>query len=79
MSTSQDILLRDVEDFLNSTGMAASVLGELIMNDRHLVRKLRNGREVKITTADRIRSFIAEHRRKNPKQRAHRPAVSVIA
>lgn len=77
MSTSQDILLRDVEAFLTTTGMAASVFGERIMNDRHLVRKLRNGREVKITTADRIRAFITEHRSEKPKRRPFGPASHV--
>ena len=68
MSTSREVLLREVEAFLDASGMSPSVFGEKLMNDRHLVRRLRAGREVTLTTADRIRGFISENQKPASKQ-----------
>ena len=69
MRTSREILLGEVEAFLDTTGMSPSVFGEKLMNDRHLVRRLRAGREVTLTTADRIREFITCQKKTGPKRR----------
>lgn len=58
MTTSREILLSEVEAFLARSGMPPTAFGELLMNDRHLVRRLRSGRDVTLSTADRIRQFI---------------------
>lgn len=70
MSTSREVLLGEVEAFLDASGMSPSVFGEKLMNDRHLVRRLRAGREVTLTTADRIRGFISENQKQPPKREA---------
>lgn len=74
MRTSREILLGEVEAFLDTTGMSPSVFGEKLMNDRHLVRRLRAGREVTLTTADRIREFITCQKKTGPKRSEARVA-----
>lgn len=74
MSTSREVLLGEVESFLETTGMSPSVFGEKLMNDRHLVRRLRAGREVTLTTADRIRDFISDHQTEKSKRSEARVA-----
>lgn len=75
MSKSQDILLREVEAFLVKSGMPATSFGEQLMNDRHLVRRLRAGSEVRLRTADKIREFIANYNQKKAKRREMQPAA----
>ncbi|WP_294389784.1 hypothetical protein [uncultured Sphingomonas sp.] len=53
-------LLMDVERFMNRTGMRPSTLGRRALGDPNLVRSLRNGRELRPATADRLRSYILQ-------------------
>ncbi len=50
----------DVERFMNRTGMRPSTLGRRALGDPNLVRSLRNGRELRPATADRLRSYILQ-------------------
>jgi predicted Ser/Thr protein kinase len=61
MNNSQKKLLEEVEAFLKATGMFPSVFGAEVMNDRHLVRRLRSGSDVTLGTADKIREFIKKN------------------
>jgi hypothetical protein len=55
-----DELLKEIEAFLASDGMriSATRFGELALGDRHLVRQLREGRELRSKTAGKVRDFM---------------------
>lgn len=53
-------LLNEIEDFLKSSGMSATAFGTAALNDPPFVQQLRNGRDIKMSTAERIRAFIRE-------------------
>ena len=55
-------LLSDIEAFLAASGMSESAFGTAAINDKHLIRQMREGRELKYETEQRIRSFIASYR-----------------
>lgn len=78
-------LLHDVEAFLKRTNMFASEFGRRVANNTALVTRLRNGLDVRLETADRIRRFMQEYavdnkpvdkssNRKGPKVRSNRKA-----
>jgi hypothetical protein len=75
MRNSQHSLLEDIERFLKASKLSATAFGEQVMNDRHLVKRLRQGGSVTLKTADKIRSFIADEmpRSKKKGRRAARP------
>ena len=52
-------LLHEIEMFLASSGMSATKLGMVAVNDGHLVANLRKGASVTLKTADRVRAYIA--------------------
>ena len=54
-------LLRDVEAYLASTGMAPTAFGVGALRDRHFVRQLRKGRRTFRETEDKVRDFMAKH------------------
>ncbi len=62
----RDPLLLNIERFLAEAGMEPTTFGEKSMNDGNFVRDLRNGREVRRRTRERVLRFIsawqAEHR-----------------
>lgn len=60
--TSNEILLRQIEQFLKKSGMSATSFGDQVLRDRHLVRRMRRGGGVTLRTADRVDAFIAEWR-----------------
>jgi hypothetical protein len=75
MRNSQHSLLGEIERFLKTSKLSATAFGEQVMNDRHLVRRLREGGSVTLKTADKIRSFIADPPRPKKKgRRAARPS-----
>lgn len=51
-------LLTDIEAFLKRTNMFASEFGRRVANNTALVTRLRNGLDVRLETADRIRRFM---------------------
>lgn len=57
------MLLAEIERFLNQTGMPPTTFGVTVMNDWHLVRRLRDGGSVRMPTADKIREFISNYPR----------------
>lgn len=62
--SSRDTLLAEIEAFLRGSGMSATRFGETIMNDRRFVARLRNGGDVTLGTADRVRRFMICYRHK---------------
>jgi predicted Ser/Thr protein kinase len=77
MSSSQKSLLEEIEAFLELSTLSPTAFGEKAMNDRHLVRRLRDGGSVTLKTADKLRTFMeAQRPPKRPTRRAdHRPAA----
>ena len=61
MADARATLLAEIESYLQATGMAASRLGQVAMGDPSFVLKIRQGRNVRIDTADRIREYIRDH------------------
>lgn len=55
-------LLRIIEQFLRDTGMAYSRLGRDAVNDPRFVLDLRDGREPRKETRDRVLAFMEAHR-----------------
>lgn len=51
-------LLRDVEKFLRSTKVPPAQFGREVMGDPRFVFDLRNGREPRQRTIERIRKFL---------------------
>lgn len=58
-----DQLLDEIERFLALTGMKPTAFSVRATDgkDRHLVRKLRTGREMKSRTRERTRQFMSEY------------------
>lgn len=53
-------LLNEIEDFLKSSGMSATAFGQRALNDPPFVQQLRDGRDPKMSTAERVRAFIRD-------------------
>jgi hypothetical protein len=51
-------ILAEVEAFLRTSGMGPSYFGKLAVGNSEIVRKLRDGRPILTSTADRLRAFI---------------------
>ena len=56
-------LLSEIEIFLKSEGVSASDFGRLALNDTAFVTRFRDGADVRLSTADKIRSFITDYKR----------------
>lgn len=55
-------LLTDIETFCAAQGMAESQFGLLALNDKNFVPDLRDGRDIRFSTAERVRQFIVSYR-----------------
>lgn len=55
-------LLQDVEGFLNKTGMFPTVLGKEALNDPNFVFDLREGRDYRRSTEERLRVFMSKYK-----------------
>ena len=76
MSTSREMLLEDIESFIVATGVPASTFGEMAVNDRGFVGRLRRGGDVRLETADRVRAFMAAYSPRGNGSRQHVAAVA---
>lgn len=54
-------LLRDIEDFCQRHSLSETRFGELAMNDKPFVSQLKAGRDLRGSTADRLRQFMADY------------------
>ncbi|MCW1427962.1 hypothetical protein [Novosphingobium sp. JCM 18896] len=59
------MLLRQIEKFLRDTGMPWTKFGRLAAHDPRFVEDLRNGREPRAATAERITRFMTAYRSEN--------------
>ena len=71
MSTTKTFADR-VEAFLRETGLPPTALGKLSVNDGHLVRNLRAGRDFRASTIDRVTAFMRDYRAKRLRIRSRR-------
>jgi len=55
-------LLRTIELFLRENGMAPTRFGREAVNDPRLVHDLREGRELRSKTQERVLAFIAQRK-----------------
>jgi hypothetical protein len=60
MFSTADSLLGEIESFCRRSGIAESTFGKLAVNDGKLCARLRNGKDVTLETAAKIRGFIGE-------------------
>lgn len=60
MNAITDPLLAEVENFLTESGMTPTAFGVKALGDPRFVPGLRQGRECRRATRERVRSFIAD-------------------
>lgn len=53
--------LTDIEAFCERHGMAETRFGEMAMGDKPFVKQLREGRNVQMRTAEKVRRFMAAY------------------
>lgn len=61
MKSSHEILVAEIDAFLKRAKFSDTRFGELVMNDRHLMRRLRSGSDIKLSTVDNIREFMSSY------------------
>jgi antitoxin (DNA-binding transcriptional repressor) of toxin-antitoxin stability system len=61
----RSLVLAEIERFLAETGMSERAFGLAAVTDHRLVRRLREGRGVTLTTIERAAAFISAHRAKD--------------
>ncbi len=61
MNSATGALLDEIEAYCRMSGIAESTFGKIVVNDGKLCSRLREGKNVTLDTADRIRTFIKEH------------------
>lgn len=60
MNSATSALLDEIETYCRLSGIAESTFGKLVVNDGKLCSRLREGKNVTLDTAERIRTFIQE-------------------
>ena len=59
--TTRAAFLADIDRFLERTGLSGAALGRLAIGDKHFVQELRDGRDIQLSTLDRVRQFMADY------------------
>lgn len=54
-------LIDRIDAFLASTGMSDSQFGLHALNDKNFVAQLRNGRDVRLSTAEKVEDFMSRY------------------
>lgn len=54
-------LLTEIEAFCTRHEMSEWQFGEAVLNDRHFIRQLREGRDVRLSTVTRVTDFIRDY------------------
>ena len=70
--TAMDALIDEIEAFLANHGMPPSTFGQQAIGDGKLVFDLREGRDLRSRTVERIRNYMREYRPPNPNHRGSR-------
>jgi hypothetical protein len=72
-------LLSQIEAFSAAHSLSEWQFGELALKDRHFVRQLREGRDIRLSTAKRVREFMSEYSGASRQEAASLPAASAPA
>lgn len=64
MHTATDTLLQEIEAYCQRVGIAESTFGRHAINDGKLCARLRSGKSVTLTTAERVTEFIQRNSRR---------------
>lgn len=51
----------EIEDYLQERGLAATAFGNEALGDPNFVFDIREGREPRLSTIERVREFMADH------------------
>lgn len=76
MTNARDELLGEIEAFLQRNELPATTFGRCAVNDMSLVRRLREGSDVRTATADRLRKFMSDFEKPPAKRPGGRKARS---
>jgi hypothetical protein len=58
MQSSTSILLQEIKDYCQQSGMAESTFGRHAINDGKLCARLRNGKGITLATAERVQAYM---------------------
>lgn len=53
-------LIQQIEEFMEAHQLSEWQFGEQAVNDRHFVRQLRAGRDLRMSTVAKVRQFMAD-------------------
>lgn len=59
----RDEFLQEIEAFLRAHAMSAGRFGVLAMNDSGFVHRIRDGKDVRLKTMDKVRDFMCRENR----------------
>lgn len=54
-------LIENIDGFIAKHGLSEWQFGELALNDRHFIRQLRDGRDLRMSTLRRVQDFMADY------------------
>jgi hypothetical protein len=60
-------LLSEIEMFIDAHGLSQTRFGQAAIGDKHFVKALRGGRDIRVSTERRVREFMLTYR---PEQEA---------
>ena len=60
MDTTPQTLVDAIDAFIEAHQMSPITFGRKAMNDPHFVRDVKAGRDLKLSTVDKVRSFMAD-------------------
>jgi hypothetical protein len=55
-------LLNDIEAFIETHEMSPTQFGIAALRDKHFIRDLKNGRDIRLSTEQRVRRFMLTYR-----------------
>lgn len=58
IARSMDNLLSEIELFMSAHGMSHWQFGQQAIGDKHFVRQLRDGRDIRMSTVAKVRKFM---------------------
>ena len=74
MSTLREQLLAEIDAFLAEAGMRETALGKKALNNTAFVSRVRDGRQPRANTIDKLRAWMAANRRKRRQRPNRNPA-----
>ncbi len=56
-----DEFLNEIDAFRQQHGLSEWQFGEMALNDRHFIRQLRTGRDMRLSTFGKVRAFMESY------------------